>query len=195
MLFFSIGFSTSVFSQNKYKRKISISQWVVEMENCKDKYYGLKDTEIYFDHRKDSLYAFWQPRTIKLTDLDKKREKSIYSTVILKNCKLPYATCQLRNVVFQNNITFFRCEGAGQFIFYNCTFKQGLDVHHSDLNNLEFACCSILQRTVINDLQISLLSLSNCSFYTDHKIVKSPHRFGFEKENQTYQYGSILICG
>ncbi len=189
MLLFSIGFSTGIFSQNKYKRKISITEWVEEMENCKNEYYVLKDTEIYFDYGKDTLYAWNQPRNIKPTDMDKKREKTISPTVIIKNCKLPdNSTCQLRNVVFQNNLTFTSCEGAGQFIFYNCTFEQGLDIHHSDMNDLEFSYCAILQRTVINELQISLLLFYNCSFYTDYKIVNSPHRFGFEKENHTYQY-------
>lgn len=189
MLFFSIVFSTQVFSQNKYKRKISISEWVAEMENCKNEFYGLKDTEIYFDYRKDSLYAFWQPRTIKPTDLDKNNEKNIFPLIIIKDCKLPVnLTCQLRNVVFHNNITFANCEGALQFIFYNCTFKQGLDFHHSELNTITFRYCTILQRTVINDLKMSNLVFSDCVLYTDAKVVKSPYRFGFEKENQSYQY-------
>jgi len=29
---------------------------------------------------------------------------------------------------------------------------------------------------------------SNCAFYTDYKVVKSPHKFGTEKENHSYQY-------
>ncbi len=189
ILLFSIVFSTHVFSQNKYKRKISISEWVEEMENCKEKYYGLKDTEIYFDYRKDSLYSYWQPRTIKPTDLDKKNGKNIFPLIIIKDCKLPAnSTCQLRNVVFHNNITFAGCEGAMQFIFYNCTFKQGLDFHHSELNDLAFSYCTILQRMVINDLKMSNLVFSECTLYTDTKLVKSPFRFGFEKENQSYQY-------
>jgi hypothetical protein len=149
ILLCNVAVTTHLFSQNNYKRKISISEWVEEMEKCKDQNYTLEDTEIFYDESIDSLFAFWQPRTTKPTDMDKKREKTISPTVIIKDCKLPYnATSQLRNLVFQNNISFFSCEGASQFIFYNCTFKQGLDIHHSDLRALEFTYCSILQRTV-----------------------------------------------
>jgi hypothetical protein len=91
-------------------------------------------------------------------------------------------------VIFHNNVSFLKCEGAGQLIFYNCTFKQGLDIRHSNLGTIEFCYCSILQRTVVLELQINLLLFSNCSLYTDHKIVQTRQRYGFEKENQTYQF-------
>lgn len=157
------------------------------MEKCKDKEYLLEDTEIYYDYRKDSLYAPMLPRRTKPTDKDKKIEKTILPTIAIKDCKLPNnKTCQVRNVIFQNNVTIYNCKGAGQLIFYNCTFKQGLDFIQSDLGSLEFTYCSILQRTVVIELQISALSFSNCSFYTDHKIIQK--NYGFEKENQTYQF-------
>jgi len=159
------------------------------MEQCKDKLYYLEDTEIYFDYRKDSVHSWNHSRTIKPTAKDIKSEKTISKPVIIKNCKLPeLATCQVRNINFKNNITFLKCEGAAQIIFYNCTFKQGLDFHHSDLGTLEFWYCSILQRTAISELQINSFSFTNCSFYTDSKLVEKTHFFGYEKENQTYQY-------
>jgi len=190
VLLFNIILVSHLYSQKNYERKISISEWIEEMEKSKNqKYYGLKNTEIYFDRVKDSIYGFWIPKKNKPTDIDKKREKIINQTIILKNCKLPdNSTCQIRNIIFQNNITFLGCEGAMQLIFYNCTFKQGIDFHHSDFKDIEFKYCSILHRTVINDLQITLLTFKKCSLYTDHKVVKSYHRFGFEKENQPYQY-------
>jgi hypothetical protein len=187
ILLCNVALSSHLFSQNKYKRKISISEWIGEMEKCKDQEYSLEDTEIFYDESKDSLYSPMQPRYIKPSEKDKKREKTIFPTIVIKNCKLPdNKTCQVRNIIFQNNITFIRCEGAGQLIFYNCTFKQGLDFLHSDLGIIEFRYCSILQRTVVLELQINTLSFSNCSLYTDHKIVQK--RYGFEKENQTYQF-------
>ncbi len=189
ILLCNIAISTHLFSQNNYKRKISISEWIEEMEKCKYKQYYIEDTEIFYDESKDSLYAFWQPKTTKPTDKDKKREKTIFPTIIINNCKLPdNKTCQVRNIIFQNNITFASCEGAAQLIFYNCTFKQGLDFHHSNLNRIQFEYCSILQRTVINQLQIGVFSFNNCLFYTDHRVIQSLYRFGFEKENQNYQY-------
>jgi K+ transporter len=75
ILLFNFAFSTHLFSQNNYKRKISISEWLEEMEKCKDKRYLLEDTEIYYDYRKDSLYSCMQPRGIMPTAKDKKSEK------------------------------------------------------------------------------------------------------------------------
>ncbi len=188
ILLCNLALNTHLFSQNKYKRKISLSEWIEEMEKCKDKGYVLEDTQIYYDVHKDSLYSCWQSRSSKPSEKDKKREKTIYPTITIRNCKLPKITSQVRNVIFQNNITFVMCEGAGQFIFYNCSFKQGLDFHHSDLGILEFWHSSILQRTVVNELQINLLTFRNCSFYTDHKLVKSFTILEYLKENKTYQY-------
>ena len=189
ILLCNVALSSHLFSQNKYKRKISISEWIAEMEKCKEQQYVLEGTEIHYDYRKDSLYSCWQDRYINPTDQDKKREKTIFPQIVIKNCKLPdNKTSQVRNLIFQNNITFSECEGAAQLIFYNCTFKQGLDFLHSDLGILEFWHSSILQRTVVNELQISLLAFRNCSFYTDHKLVKSYTRFGDEKENHSSQY-------
>ena len=189
ILLCNVAFSTHLFSENKYKRKISISEWIAEMENCKDKLYLLEDTEIYFDYAKDSLYSFIHPRGIKPSVSDKKNVKTILPTVIIHHCKLPdNSTCQVRNIIFQNNIAFRHCEGAGQLILYNCTFNQGLDLHQSDLGSLEFWYSSILQRTVVCELQINNLSFRNCSFYTDSKRVQTIQRYGFEIENQTYQY-------
>ncbi len=58
LLFVAIFYSSPLCSQNNYKRKISISEWVDEMENCKDLLYRLENTEIYFDEVKDSLSSF-----------------------------------------------------------------------------------------------------------------------------------------
>lgn len=188
ILLCNLAVSSFLFSQNNYKRKISISEWIEEMEACKKPFFYLTNTEIYYDDVKDSLYSFMQPRT-EPTDKDKKREKNIVPTVLVQNCKLPdNRTCQVRNIIFDSNVTFALCEGAAQLIFYNCTFKQGLDFQLSDLRTLEFAYCSFLQRIVVNESQMSMLSFGKCSFYTDYKVVKSPYSFGNEKENQQFQY-------
>lgn len=188
LLLSTICFSSHLYSQNKYKRKISISEWIEEMEKCKDKVFYLKNTEIFFDYRKDSIYHWNQPLN-EPSAKDKERVKSIYPRIIILNCKLPNnLACQVRNIIFQNNIFFGFCEGGGQITFYNCTFKQGLDIGVSDLNTIRFDYCSILQRTVVSELQISELYFKNCSFYTDNQIVKSNYKMGFEIANQSYQY-------
>lgn len=189
ILLFSISVPSLLYAQDNYKRKICISEWIEEMEKCKDWYYLLENTEIYFDSRKDTLYSWSQPRTIEPTEKDKAQEKNILPHIELRNCKLPeLATCQVRHLIFHKNITFRLCEGAGQFIFYNCTFKQGLDIQHSNLSCLQFMHCSILHRTVVNQSEMSILSFSHCSFFTDDKLPKYTNLFGFEKENESYQY-------
>jgi len=193
ILLLNIAIPSHLFSQNKYKRKISISEWIEEMENCKKRGYLLENTEIYFDYRKDTLYSWNKPRTIKPTAKDEESVKIISPIILIRNCKLPaVSTCQVRNIVFQNNIIFHQCEGASQFIFYNCTFKQGLELNLSELNQIEFRYCSILQRIVVNRVEMSELLYSNCNFYTDSKPVISPFHYGFETENQTYQYLFVI---
>lgn len=109
--------------------------------------------------------------------------------IVIRNCKLPdNLACQIRNIIFQNNICFGDCEGAGQLTFYNCTFSQGIDFLGSDLIQISFEYCSILQRTVVAESQISMFSFKNCSFYTDNTAVKSIYEIGYEIENKSYQY-------
>lgn len=189
----TLFFSSNLFSQDKYKRKISISEWIEEMEQCKAPLYLLRNTEIYFDYSKDSLYSWNRPRT-KPSDYDEGLEKNISPIVLLQNCKLPdNSTCQVRNINFQNNVAFSNCTGAGQLIFYNCTFKQGLDFHQSNLGTVEFLFCSTLQRTAIFELQINALFYSNCTFYTDHKVVSTDQFYGFERENHDAQFLFIVM--
>ena len=188
VLLCTIVFPTNIFSQNKYKRKISISEWIEEMEKCKDQEYSLEDTEIYYDESKDSLYSLNQPRP-KPSGKSTKKEINIIPLILIQNCKLPNnKTCQVRNIIFHNNITFAFCVGADQLILYNCTFMQGLDFRSSDLGVIQFEYCSILQRTVICELQINEFSFSSCSFSTDPKVAKSFYYIGDEKENHSYQY-------
>ncbi len=189
ILLFNIFISSHIYSQKSYKRKISISEWIEEMENCKGKQYYLVNTEIYYDKHKDSLYSWSQPIINKPSDKDKKSVKNIYPIVIFENCKfLGNSTCHLRNVVFHKNISFENCEGATQLYIYNCTFKQGLDFFTSDMHIIQFEYCSILQRTVVFESQMSSLSFSNCSFYTDYKTVESYYKRGYENENHIFQY-------
>lgn len=194
ILICSFAIPSQLFSQNKYKRKISISEWITEMEECKDKLYYLEDTEIYFNYRKDSLYSWNHPSSIKPTAKDKKSEKTILPKILIVNCKLPANNaCQVRNIIFQNNIRFVGCKGASTLTFYNCTYKKGVDLHISDLGGIRLRYCSILQRTVICESQINSLTFTNCSFYTDSKIVQNNQYYGFEKENKTYQYLFYII--
>ena len=183
----SILFASHLFAQNNYKRKISISEWIEEMENTKDDVYGLEDTEIYFDEIKDSLYSWQQPRAPQ-PGISPKIEKNIIPKILILNCKLPDPTCIIGNINFHNNIIFSRCEGAGQLVFYNCTFNHGLEFHYSAFGNMQFEYCSILQRIVVHELQIDFFTFNNCALYTDHKVPESYYHLGFEKENHSYQY-------
>lgn len=191
-ILFNIAFSTLAFAQTTYTRKISISEWIEEMEKCEKSEYWLENTEIYYAADKDSLYHWDQPRN-KPTEKDSIKVKIITPFVVLRHCKLPdNNTCQIRNLAFQNNISFGECGGGGQVIFYNCTFSQGLEFLGSDLNQIEFLYCSILQRTAIIESQIGMLIYGNCSFFTDRKSVKSVYKIGYEVENKNYQYLFII---
>jgi len=51
--------SLIVYAQNEYIRKLSVSEWIEEMVNCKENDYSLKDAEIYYDGKNnpnDKLY-------------------------------------------------------------------------------------------------------------------------------------------
>jgi hypothetical protein len=189
ILLCNIAFSTHLFSQDNYERRMSISEWVEEMQQHKDKkYYVLRNTEIYFDHKKDTLYSYDQPKTEPTAKNDGKAI-DIYPIVALQNCKIVGdITAQLRNIIFHKNISFSGCKGASQLYIYNCTFKQGLDFMNSDLNWLHFMYSSILQRSFIYDSQVSKLSYSECAFQTDYKAVESYYDLGIEQENNIYQY-------
>lgn len=182
-------FPSNLISQNNYKRKISISEWIQEMEKAKDKeFYFLSNTQIYYNAKTDTLYSWSQPKT-KPTAKDSINTKNIYPAVVLENCNfLGGNTVQLRNIIFHNNISFSDCEGAGQLYIYNCTFKQGLDIFNSDFNWICFMYSSILQRTIVFGLKMSELRFLNCTFSTDYKVVKSSYIRGYEKENHIAQY-------
>lgn len=188
ILLINVFISSDAFSQKKYKRQICISEWIKEMENYQGQRYVLRNTEIYFDYEKDSLYSYNQSRD-EPTDKDNDGIINIYPNIVIQDCKLPYnSTCQLRNIIFHKNIIFENCTGAGQIYIYNCTFKEGMDIFLSDFNTLQFHYSSILQRTIIFESRMSLLSYSNCSFYTDYRIVENNRKRGFETESHIYQY-------
>lgn len=188
LLLGAILLPAQLFSQSKYKRKISITEWVEEMERCKEPVYYLENTEIFYDDFKDSIYSFRNFQSL-MADTTLTKNKEVYAMVILRNCKLPeVSTCSVSNITFLHNVTFANCEGALQLRIVNCIFEKGLDIRLSNLKDLEFWNCQILQRIVISELEISILVFSKCSFYTDHTIPESPYFFGIEKENQSYQY-------
>ncbi|MCW3787120.1 hypothetical protein [Plebeiibacterium sediminum] len=188
LLFVALFYSSPLCSQNNYKRKISISEWVDEMENCKDVLYRLENTEIYFDEVKDSLSSFIKFQYL-LSDTTLDQVKTIKPIILLKDCKLPdNSTCSVSNLVFNNNVTLYNCEGASQFRFINCTFKKGIDFRNLELNDIEFWNCKILHRVVVYEMRASVFLFSNCSFYADSTIIYSPFVNGDEKERSGFQY-------
>ena len=188
ILFLLLSFGLQSTLAQDYAKQLSISEWISAMENSSGPYYYLSDTEIYFDEEKDSLYAWWQPRSPQQDSIPRK-DIHINRLVVLENCKLPdNSTSVLSHLVFDKNVTFLRCAGASQLIFYDCTFKQGVDFNNSELGRVEFAYSSILQRVVISELQINVLSFSQCEFSTDASVPQSLFSYGFEQEDGPYQY-------
>lgn len=186
-----LGFLFQVNAQ-PYDRKISLSTWIDEMKNNQDSIYYLTNTEIYYDEEVDTLYAWWQPRTLE-EDTIPRDKIDIHSTVLLVNCKLPErSTVVLSHLIFHKNFSLTSCQGGSQVIFYNCTFHEGLDVRNSELGALQFTHSSILHRIVVSELQINLLSFSNCTLSTKASLPDIPFNYGFEQEDQPFQYLFLL---
>ena len=127
--------ATPILAQD-YERRISISEWIAEMENSKDSVYYLYDTEVYFDDDQDSLYSWQQPRTPEEDTLPR-RDIHIRPMVVVESSKLPTSTTiVLSHLIFHQNITFSHTQGASQTIFFQCTFEKGLDLINSELGTL-----------------------------------------------------------
>ena len=47
-------------AQKKYERKLTMSEWIKEMVECKEKNYILENAEVVFDFEKDSIYKLYQ---------------------------------------------------------------------------------------------------------------------------------------
>ncbi len=80
--------STIIFSQTKYERRISISEWVNEMKNCRKPVYMLKNTEIYADFKTDSrnrytVYFGLQKGSLNIDTI------TIKARVDIVKCKFP----------------------------------------------------------------------------------------------------------
>ena len=179
--------ATPILAQD-YERRISISEWIAEMENSKDSVYYLYDTEVYFDDDQDSLYSWQQPRTPEEDTLSR-RDIHIRPMVVVESSKLPTSTTiVLSHLIFHQNITFSHTQGASQTIFFQCTFEKGLDLINSELGTLQFTYSEILQRVAVAELEISLLSFSNCKLSTDASVVRSSNTYGFERAGQNFQY-------
>ncbi len=188
LLLVALFYSSTLYSQNNYKRKISISEWVEEMENYNGVLYQLENTEIYFDEIKDSLSSYSKFASL-LSDSISNNNKKINPIVLIRNCKLPdNATCSISNLEFNKNVTFYNCEGASQFRFINCTFKNGLDFRNLDFNDIEFWKCKVQHRIVVYEMHTSVFLFSNCSFYVDSTIIYSPFVNGDEKDRSGFQY-------
>lgn len=186
-LVINLAFAAHVNAQ-EYDRRISLSTWIEEMKNSKDSMFYLRNTEIYYDQKRDSLYSWRQPRSPE-NDTIPREKIDIRSTIVLINCKLPEnSTTVISNLNFHKNISFTSCTGASQMIFYNNTFHKGIDIRNSDLGELQFAYSTILNRVVVAELQISLFSFHNSKLSTEATLPDIPFTYGFEQENQSYQY-------
>ncbi len=138
-------------SAQDYDRRISLSTWIEEMKSNKDSVYHLSNTEIYYDEKADTLYAWWRPRTPE-EDTIPREEIHIHSTVQLINCKLPeQSTVVLGNLTIHGNFSLTSCKGASQVIFYNCTFHDGFDVRNSDLGAFQFLTVTFFRESLFQN--------------------------------------------
>ncbi len=185
-LFFLLA--SNLKAQETYTRKITVSEWIDEMLKCNDSIYIIKNTEIYYDKNTDKgcclslIDEFEQNKKQKI-------ERHIKPTVLIANCKFEkYLTFIIPNLIFHENVTFMGSKGMNQCIFYNCTFKQGLDFRSTELGKPDFRKCTIQQRVVICDLECSSLSFNECLFKIVNSHVNSIFSFGDEMCERNYQY-------
>ena len=181
-------FPIQLFPQSKYEKKLSMSEWIAEMKNCKKNRYILENAEIYFDFYKDSLHSYTYYSSFQKGSKSQINKKHINTLIYIRNCKLPDNSSSVNHLVFHKNVTFAGCQGASQLIFNDCTFDQGIDLRSSELGLIQFENCSVLQRVVISELQARILSFTNCILTTDKRNVRSVYSFGDENENRNYQY-------
>lgn len=163
--------SISVFSQSEYERRISVTEWITEMANCKTPVYRLQNTEIYLDFETDKNF---HPNSIN--DIVKGKLKldtiKINARIEIKKCKFPESTYNLSFIDFEKNITLYSCNGNLQVRFYKCNFKQGVDIRGGEMGRLQFIRSAINSCFVFSSQKAQRLSFYKCNFIRD-KVYKS----------------------
>ena len=177
---FLLLISLTAFSQDTYERRLSVSEWIEEMVNCKDTMYLLENAEIFIDEDRDTSYylseANYLPEAKPLWSvLDSLPETNIYAIVRIWDCKFPEKhDIILRNLVFHENVNIAKSNIKTDMYFENCRFKKGIFMKESDIHGIEFKKCHFDYTVALSDINITMLEFGNCTFTAKYqKAVKS----------------------
>ena len=157
--------SLTVDAQNEYKRKLSVSEWIEEMVNCKENDYSLMDAEIYYDgknHPNDNLYISW----IKRDSLDSilvSKKLIVNANVHIRNCKFQENLLFFLGFIeFKSSIEFWEFKNLWVVVkkckfnileFTHSNFKNGVYFYECEFNDAIFIIKTTSDRIVIKDCQ------------------------------------------
>lgn len=156
-------------SQENYTRKLSVTEWVNEMENCKTGYYYLDNTHIEVFTKQDSLLipgAEWAGFN-----------KSINCIVHLNNCKFPEYSFNIKGLEFKNLVFFMNCK-SNHINFHDCQFAEGIEILWSDLGLLFFDNTDFDYEVEIYESSCSMLRFKKCNFNASKKFIHTNISFG-----------------
>ena len=170
--------SLTVYAQNEYKRKLSVSEWIDEMVNCKENEYRLNDAEIYYDGKNnpnDKLYISWAKRD-SLDSILVSKKLTVNANVSIKNCNFKNdVTIFLGFIEFKGWITFGGCKNIRVDV-RKCKFNATLEFYDNFKDQFWFNECKFNGAIYITNTTSDEFSFRDCQF------IPSPNR----KENYMY---------
>jgi hypothetical protein len=155
---------SSINAQEKYKRKITVTEWVKEMLECKENTYSLENTEITFDYRKDTLYQASRD--------ERETQDTINCFVEIQNCKLPTNSFALQGIFFKKYVFIYDSEAKNMNV-YNCTFNEGIEILWGDMGMLLFSSTIFNDEFEVFESNMPMLSFSECTFNVKKQKARS----------------------
>ncbi|PCH99076.1 MAG: hypothetical protein COB85_00780, partial [Bacteroidetes bacterium] len=131
--------SITVYSQDIYDRKISVSEWIYEMVECTEDEYWLKNAKIIWDedNKSDNFYNYRVDNRDELDSILETRALKVKCQVILFNCDFSKSIGKrISHIEFQNKVSFQKCRGPLGRI-EDCIFRKGFEVHDSKISTLQ----------------------------------------------------------
>ncbi len=151
-------------AQKKYKRKITVSEWIDEMVTYEKNNYVLVNTEIIYNNKTDSVYG--------AMNSDDSIKHSIECYVDIIDCKFPMQTFSINGLSFKKSVFIMQCDISNININY-CQFKEGLEILWGNLGLMSFSDCVFNDAIDTYEAEISVFSFRKCRFNASSKKVKS----------------------
>lgn len=162
-IFFLIS---SVFGQTKYERRINFEEFLAEMSNFKGKTYELKNTQIYYDGDRDSIFN--SPNLAS-------KKYIIDAEIMLTDCHIDTdSTPYFKYIVFNKGIIFKNITGLRHFNFFHCEFLGTLGFFNSTLNELHIEDSQIKGNLVLQENTIKeAVEVNACTI--DYQNPNNPY--------------------